>query len=69
MTVDERIEKLAERHEALAQTVELLTIDLRKTESIATELTKSMMVLRESVLDLVGVVRSHEHRIARIEGQ
>lgn len=35
MTIDERLEKLTERHEALAGTVELLTNDVR-------ELTKRM---------------------------
>jgi len=69
VTVDERIEKLAERHEALAQSVELLTIDLRKQESIVTQLARTIDVLAQSVFDLVGVVRSHETRIARMEGQ
>jgi hypothetical protein len=31
MTIDERLEKLTERHEALTQTVELLAADNRET--------------------------------------
>jgi archaellum component FlaC len=30
MTIDERLERLAQRHEALTQTVELLTADNRQ---------------------------------------
>ncbi len=62
MTVDERIEKLTERHEALAQSVEMLTMDLRTQQTIVTQLVGGIQ-------DLVTVVRSHETRITRMEGQ
>jgi archaellum component FlaC len=35
MTIDERLEKLAERHEALAQTVELINVDLQTLKTLA----------------------------------
>jgi uncharacterized protein YoxC len=82
MTIDERIEKLTDRHEALAPSVELLTLDLRRQEANIAQLVKSVHavsktvdavsktvdVLARSVVDLVGIVRSHEGRLARLEG-
>ena len=35
MTIDERLEKLTERHEALTQTVELITADLQTLKALA----------------------------------
>jgi len=62
MTIDERIEKLTERHEALAQSVEILTMDLRTQQTIVTQLVGGIQ-------DLVTIVRSHETRISRMEEQ
>jgi len=39
MTIDERLEKLAERHEALTQTVEMVTSDLRELQQVVKTLT------------------------------
>ena len=61
MTIDERIERLTERHEALAQTVESITIDIRDLKEIAT---KSL----DSVNGLLRIAESHERRITHIEG-
>ena len=75
MTIDERIEKLTERHEALAPSLELLSIDARETrESVkqlagtVAEVSRTVDVLARSVLDLVGTVRRHETRIVGLEG-
>ncbi len=62
MTVDERIERLTERHEALAQSVELLVLQGEQTRK-----TVDLLVL--SVTDLVGIVRSHENRIEGLESR
>ena len=62
MTIDERIEKLTERHEALAQSVEILTMDLRTQQTIVAQLVGGIQ-------DLVTIVRSHETRISRMEEQ
>ena len=35
MTIDERLERLTERHEALAQSLELLTHEVRETRAAA----------------------------------
>ena len=53
MTIDERLEKLTERHEALTQTVELISIDVR--------------LLTRNMIDLVTLVRSHEQRLSNLE--
>ena len=38
MTIDERIAKLAERHEALTQSVEILTNDLSELQGLVSQL-------------------------------
>ncbi len=68
MNIDERLEKLAERHEALAQSVELLSLEGRATD---VRLQKLELIVREvtgGIRDLVSVVRSHEQRLSKIEG-
>lgn len=69
MSFEERIDRLAERHEALAQSLELMRIDseaqMRKLEVQA----RNIELLRESAADLLKVARMHESRISRLEGQ
>ena len=69
MTIDERLEKLTERHEALAQSLGLLSIDIRKTEENIAKVSKTVDILAQSVFDLVGIVRGHERRIVGLEDQ
>ncbi len=54
MTTDDRIDRLTERHEALTQSVEMLTLDVRE--------------LNEAALSLLEIARIHETRISRLEG-
>jgi hypothetical protein len=61
LTIDERIERLTERHEALAQTVESITLDIRDLKDIAA---KSL----DSVNALLRIAESHERRITNLEG-
>ena len=58
MTIDERLEKLAERHEALTQTVELLTRDIDGMKSYINEIV-------QATARLLHVAQIHEHRITR----
>ncbi len=81
MTIDERIDKLTERHEALSQTVELLVaqgIETRKmleetrkmveeTSASVKEVSKTVDVLAQSVYAMVGAIRQHETWIVRLE--
>ena len=68
MTIDERLERLTERHEALTQTVELMAAENRagferlgKVENILGQLARSLDTLAR-------VVELHEHRIDTLEG-
>ena len=60
MTTDERLEKLVERHEALTQSVELLTSDFG-------EFGKLVRDIAEGTARLLHVAQIHEQRIARLE--
>lgn len=61
MTIDERLEKLVERHEALTQTVELIAMENRGSDALVRE-------IAGGIRDLVAIVRSHEQRISNLEG-
>ncbi len=60
MTFEDRLDRLTERHEALTQGLEFITIQTEKNS-------KDSSMLRLSILDLVGVGRSHDKRIAGLE--
>jgi len=61
MTIDERLEKLLERHEALAQTVELMAAENRERD-------RRLGQIMEAIASLVHVAEIHEQRIDRLEG-
>ena len=65
MTIDERLEKLVERHEALTQSVELLGAMHRATEAdqkkTSAEIRKLARLVRVIVVD-------HEARLLELEG-
>jgi hypothetical protein len=67
MTVDERIEALTERHEALTQTVEHLAIESAKHDRQIGELARIAMTAHESINSLLRIVESHEHRVTALE--
>jgi archaellum component FlaC len=60
MTTDDRLNKLIERHEALTQTVELLSNDVRELASLVTD-------IAEGTARLLRVAEMHEERISRLE--
>jgi archaellum component FlaC len=60
MTIDERIAKLVERHEALTQSVELLANDLNELRGLVTQ-------VAEGTARLLHVAELHERRISRLE--
>jgi len=67
MTIDERLERLTERHEALTQTVELMAAENRagferlgKVENILGQVARSLDTLAR-------VVELHERRIDTLE--
>jgi predicted nuclease with TOPRIM domain len=83
VTIDERLEKLAERHEALTQTVEILTSDLRELQQVVKTLAVTTARLKtdnerledlvkdiaEGTARLLRVAEVHEQRISRLEDQ
>jgi archaellum component FlaC len=62
MNIDERLERLAERHEALTQTVELLTRDLSDMKALVSH-------IAEGAARLLHVAEIHEKRISRLEDE
>jgi hypothetical protein len=74
MNIDERLTRLTERHEALTGHVEILTADLGQLKTRVDDLTANVDKQRRTMDDLmigfstlVELVRSHEHRIERLE--
>ena len=60
MTNDERLEKLTERHEALTQTVELLSRDIQK-------LLETSQQDGENIRALARIAEIHERRLSGLE--
>jgi hypothetical protein len=65
MTIDERLEKLTERHEALTQTGKLMAAENRERDR---KWDKQMGQVMESIARLLHIAEIHEQRIERLEG-
>jgi hypothetical protein len=61
MTIDERLDRLTERHEALTQSVELLA---RTSHEHSQQITDIM----EAAARLLHIAQIHEKRLTRLEG-
>jgi archaellum component FlaC len=59
MTIDERLDRLTERHEALTQSVELLAIETR-------ELKSAIAQDAENISTLARIAEIHERRITHL---
>jgi hypothetical protein len=62
MTFEERIQRLAERHEALTQTVELMSAENRERDRRMTE-------VMEAIARLLHIAEIHERRIEHLENE
>jgi hypothetical protein len=62
MTIDERLDRLTERQEALTQSVELV---VRTTQDNA----RQIEALREAAASLLQIAQIHENRISGLEGE
>lgn len=60
MTIDERLDRLTERHEALTQSVELIA---RTTSDNARQIKE----LRDAAAVLLQIAQIHENRISGLE--
>jgi hypothetical protein len=63
---DERLDRITERHEALAQTVELWVAESREWRAKADPL---IVNLADAMTRLAKITENHEHRIVHLEGQ
>jgi hypothetical protein len=75
MTFDERINLLTERHEALAQSLELLTKDVHQLQIVSKQQSDNISALMrimegqdQRIGKLVTIAESHERRLTRLEG-
>jgi hypothetical protein len=69
MTTDDRLHRLTERHEALAESLQLLTADV---QSLAQSVKEHDRILRgnaDLISDLAKIASIHEQRIHRLEGR
>ena len=67
MTIDERLERLTERHEALTQTVALMAAENRAGFERLGNVENILGQLARSLDTLARVVELHEHRIDTLE--
>ena len=65
MTIDERLEKLTERHEALTQTVEIMAAMQKENDRRFAE---RMGQVLEAITQLGHIAESHDHRLDNLEG-
>jgi hypothetical protein len=67
MTIDERLEKLTERHEAMAQTLELFITETRAfaatMENNMAELQKHMVALMDNNNKLSNIIIAHDEQL------
>jgi hypothetical protein len=68
MTIDERLDRLTERHEALAQSLELLTADVRDLAVNVNRMSGMMENLMTGFGAMAELVRRHETRLDGLEG-
>jgi hypothetical protein len=67
MTIDERLEKLTERHEALTQSVELLRIAQEETDRRFKRVADLFAQTDGFINDLARIAKSHEDRLDNLE--
>ncbi len=62
MNIDERLESLARRHEALTMNLELQALETQ-------ELRKLIEIDAENIRSLARIAQAHENRLDRMEGR
>jgi phage-related minor tail protein len=82
MTIDERLDRLTERHEALTQSVELLLVETRemrgaqaayeaaqgKTDEQIRKITRAIELDAENIRALARIAENHERRLTDLQG-
>jgi hypothetical protein len=67
-TIDERLDRLTERHEALTETVELIAAMQRENEARFAQIAANQERDAEHINALVRIAEIHEHRLSGLEG-
>jgi hypothetical protein len=67
MNIDERIERLTERHEALAQSLELLSHEVRETRVNVESLLAAVRIDADNIRALARIAEIHERRLTDLE--
>ncbi len=67
MNIDERLERLAERHEALAQSVEILRATVHAQSGHIDKILLALEKDGENVRCLARIAEIHEHRISGLD--
>ena len=67
MDIDQRLDRLTERHEALTQTVELIARMQQKSEEAHLKNEVLIAQVMESVNGLARIAHMHEQRISDLE--
>jgi hypothetical protein len=68
MNIDERLERLVDRHEALAQSVELLLVATRDNTENIRKLVEVTNQDAENIRALARIAESHDRRITDLDG-
>jgi hypothetical protein len=63
VSIDERLEKLTERHEALTQTVEIISAMQKENERRFAETDRRLGQVLEAIVQLGHIAESHDHRL------
>ena len=69
MTTDERLDRLTERHEALAESLQLLTVDVQSLAQSVKEHDRILHGHADLIGDLARIASGHEQRIQKLEGR
>jgi archaellum component FlaC len=68
MNIDERLEKLTERHEALAQSVELLAQAAQSQPGTIDKILEAIRRASENISALARIAEIHDKRIENLGG-
>jgi hypothetical protein len=69
VTIDERLEKLTERHEALTQSVELMVAENRERDKRMAQTDKRLIEIMEGIARLLHIAEIHEQRLDDLENR
>ena len=67
MTFEERIQRLTERQEALAQSVELLVHAVNRHDALIAQILEASARNNETIANLALIARMHAQRLDRLE--